>query len=183
MTRVLLGAAALVSVVAVSGCDDATSAADAPSAAPSAAPSVSVTAAPPSVKPSPAALTRAQAARRYLAIIRPYNVALERLEKGVNTGRPVPTLHQLAKHLVAANTAQVRALRGTPWPTAVRPAMRRLIAESAAAQRYWRGAMRAPTRAAMIRYILAAAKHDGAEPAAKIRRLLRLPGYDESRYS
>src|SRR6266542_4072341 len=105
------------------------------------------TVAPPSTAARPQALSRAQAAKRYLAIVKPYNVALERLEQAFNAGRPLDALRALSRAVATANDTQMDELRATLWPTALRQPMRRLVAESAVAQRYWLQATTAGTRA------------------------------------
>ncbi|PZG02360.1 hypothetical protein, partial [Nonomuraea aridisoli] len=146
----------------------------------SSAPSTSAT---PSPRVSRAALTVEQAARRYLAVVRPYNVALERLEQAINGGRPVTELRRRAAQVATANRTHIRRLTGTLWPTAVRGPMRGLTAASGRAQRHWLLAARARTRDALVQQVLNAVRHDGKAPASKIRTLLRLERYDENDYS
>ncbi|MFI7612349.1 hypothetical protein ACIBP6_14110 [Nonomuraea terrae] len=137
----------------------------------------------PSPRVSRAALTVEQAARRYLGIVRPYNVALERLEQAINGGRPVAELRRRAAQVATANEAHIRRLTGTPWPAAVRGPTRRLTAESGRAQRHWLMAARAQSRDALVQQVLNAVRHDGKAPAAKIRALLHLERYDEDDYA
>jgi len=128
-------------------------------------------------------LSREQAAKRYLAIVKPYNVALERLEQAINTGRRVATVRTLAREVASANGAHMRDLRATPWPKDVRAPVRELLAEAAQAQAYWRQAAQATTRSGLVQAVLKAAQHDGSEAGGRIRRLLNLGKYDERAYS
>ncbi|KAB8183273.1 hypothetical protein FH608_049395 [Nonomuraea phyllanthi] len=137
----------------------------------------------PRATPSPAPLTLDQAARRYLRIVRPYNVALERLEQAINGGRPLTVLRRQAGQVATTNRTQIRQLAGTPWPRAVRGPVRQLQAESQKAQRHWVLAMRASARDALIQEVLNAARYDGKPAVGKIRRLLHLEQYDEEDYS
>jgi hypothetical protein len=135
------------------------------------------------VTPRAVSLTEKQAADRYLAIVAPYNVAIERLEQAVNGGRPIAALRTSAAKVAAVNRVQIRSLTDTSWPTVIRAPMGELRAESLEAQRYWLQAARAQTRAVLIQEVLKAARHDGAQAAQKIRRLLELKKYDENDYS
>jgi hypothetical protein len=125
-------------------------------------------------------LSRAAAAKRYLEIVRPYNVALERLEQAFNAGAPLVRLRALADAVARSNAEHMRQLRATAWPSAVRAPMEQLLAESAAAQPYWRQAAAANTREELARSLLAAARHDGTSSANKIRNALGLDDYDET---
>src|SRR6266542_2871644 len=78
------------------------------------------------------------------------------------------------------NATQMRQLRATVWPSAVRSPMKQLLTESAAAQPYWRQAAEASTREELARSVLEAARHDGTGPANKIRRALGLDDYNET---
>ncbi|SDK32598.1 hypothetical protein SAMN05421869_11598 [Nonomuraea jiangxiensis] len=124
-----------------------------------------------------------QAARRYLGIVRPYNIALERLEQAINGGQPVATLRRRAAQVATANRTQIRRLTDTAWPRAVRGPVGQLKAESLKAQRHWLLAARAGARDALIQEVLNAARHDGKPAVGKIRTLLRLEQYDEDDYS
>jgi hypothetical protein len=141
------------------------------------------TVAPPSTAARPQALSRAQAAKRYLAIVKPYNVALERLEQAFNAGRPLDALRALSRAVATANDTQMDELRATLWPTALRQPMRRLVAESAVAQRYWLQATTAGTRDELARSLVTASRHDGSDAANQIRRALGLGAYDEGDYT
>jgi hypothetical protein len=192
--RGVLVVIAAATVVAVTGCSGA-SAVESEAASPEPRPATAISSpAPASALPKPQAqkttgptppksLSRRQAAIRYLAIVKPYNVALERLEKAVNTGRPVATLRAPAAAVASANQAHMRALRNVSWPLAVRAPARELHAESARAQVYWLQASRARSRSELIQAVLSAARHDGTEAAGRIRRLLNLKKYDEGAYS
>lgn len=142
--------------------------------------------APSAASPSPTAppaLTAKQAARRYLAIVKPYNVALETLEKAINGGQPQAVLRRKAAEVAKANATEVRRLKATVWPKAVRGPIRELVAESVKAHKRWVLAARAQTRDALIREVLAAMQHDGKAAAQKLRGLLHLEKYDEGDYS
>lgn len=172
----------------VAGCSsdpvDATShvALSSPTAA-SPEPSVETVTPSPRATPNPAPLTMDQAARRYLGIVRPYNIALERLEQAINGGQPVATLRRRAAQVATANRTQIRRLTDTAWPRAVRGPVGQLKAESLKAQRHWLLAARAGARDALIQEVLNAARHDGKPAVGKIRTLLRLEQYDEDDYS
>ncbi len=123
-----------------------------------------------------------EAAQRYLEIVRPYNEALEDLERGVNSGRSLDTVTGLAGAVAEANAAHIEELADTNWPTDVQSAVDDLIAESTAAQEYWEDAAAAETYDGFIEAVLAAGEHDGTEAAEIIRELLNLDEYDESDY-
>jgi hypothetical protein len=176
-----LTAAAVAAVLAVTGCSGESGGRRAAGPLP-AAPTV------PSASPTPtssmaAPLSKEQAAKRYLAIVKPYNLALERLEQAINRGQPMAMVRTLAGQVAAANQAHMRDLRATVWPVEVRAPVRELLAESALAQAYWRHAARATTRSALIQSVLKAAQHDGSDAAGDIRRRLDLGAYDERAYS
>jgi hypothetical protein len=61
-------------------------------------------------------LTIKQAARRYLGIVRPYNVALERLEQAINGGQSLAALRRGAAQVAIANATQIRRLSEPPGP-------------------------------------------------------------------
>lgn len=174
--RQLLAAALIVVALAVAGCSSQPEVAPAPAASPE-APVTSPVAPPTTAKPR--ALSRAAAARRYLAIVRPYNVALEGLEDAFNAGESIVRLRPLAARVAQANAAHMRKLRATLWPSVVRAPMKRLLVESAAAQPYWLQAAKADTREELARSANAAARHDGTDSANQIRRALGLDDYDE----
>jgi hypothetical protein len=168
--RQLLVAVVMAVLVAVAGCSSEPQMTSVPAGSPVAPPTT--------VKPK--ALSRAAAAKRYLEIVRPYNLALERLEQAFNAGEPVVGLRMLADAVARSNAAHMRRLRATVWPSAVRAPMKELLVESAAAQPYWRQAAEAGTRQELARSLVAAARHDGTDPANKIRRALGLDDYDET---
>src|SRR6266511_2047409 len=153
--RPLLAAAATAALVAIAGCSSQSQGTLTPTV-------------------SPAATVR------YLEIVRPYNVALERLEQAFNSGAPLVRLRALADAVAGTNATQMRQLRATVWPSAVRSPMKQLLTESAAAQPYWRQAAEASTREELARSVLEAARHDGTGPANKIRRALGLDDYNET---
>ncbi len=168
--RQLLAAVVTVVLVAIAGCSSQPQVTSAPAVSPVAPPTT--------VKPK--ALSRAAAAKRYLAIVRPYNLALERLEQAFNAGESVVRLRTLAERVARSNAAHIRQLRATVWPSVVRAPMKRLLAESAAAQPSWRQAAEAGTREDLARSVVAAARHDGTDAANEIRRALGLDDYDET---
>ncbi|TMR99787.1 hypothetical protein [Nonomuraea basaltis] len=187
MREILVSLAALL---VVSGCSAAPAAETfgtsppAPSAQPT--PEDTTSPSPPprsSATPGPRPISREQAAKRYLAIVKPYNLALERLETAINSGRPATTLRTLAARVASANETHMRGLRSVRWPSAARMPIRQLIAESARAQDSWHRAARAGARDGVIQHVLQAAKHDGSAAAGKIRRLLDLGKYDERDYA
>lgn len=132
---------------------------------------------------APVPLSKEQAAQRYLAIVEPYNVALEQLEQAINEGQPVATLRDRAAATAAALEAENKELQAVVWPTDVQPFVDELVAESTQALTHWREAAEAPTRDAVIQAVLATDEHDGTEAAANIRRLLNLDAYNEDTYS
>jgi hypothetical protein len=171
-----LAAAASAALVAVAGCSSPSQTALTPTVSPAS----TVRAVPPPTTMKPRALSRAAAAKRYLEIVRPYNLALERLEQAFNAGAPLVELRALADAVARSNAAHMRQLRATVWPSAVRAPMRQLLAESAAAQPYWRRAAEASTREGLARSLVEAADHNGTSSANKIRRALGLDDYDET---
>jgi hypothetical protein len=126
--------------------------------------------------------TKDQAAKRYLAIVRPYNVALEQLEQAINNGQPAAKLRTSAEATATANEAQIRDLKAASWPADVRPAIEQLVAESELAQKYWRQAAQEKTRDDVTKAVVAATKHSGAKAADTIRQLLSLEKYKEGDY-
>jgi hypothetical protein len=137
----------------------------------------------PSSQPAPTRLTVAQARSRYLAVTRPYNVALERFEKAANSGASVRTLRTRARAVAAANLAESRLLLSTAWPTSVRRSTQELARADASARQHWLRVAAADTLTEMARHLRRAVAAGGKEPAADIRRRLGLPKYDESDYS
>lgn len=170
MRNVVLGA--LVVLCAVSGCSTA-STGEAP---------VVTTTTTTSAVPVPVPLAADEAARRYLDIVKPYNQALERLEQGINEGRPIAEVQAPADATAKANQAHVAELRAVAWPADVVPAMTALVAESELAQPHWDRAALAPTREAVIEAVKAAIPGGGSEAATTIRALLSLDEYDERDY-
>ena len=123
------------------------------------------------------------AAVRYLAIVEPYNLALEGLEQAVNNGEPVEALRAQAEAIAAANATQVEELRSERWSEDVQPAVHQLVADSEAAQSFWQQAAQATSLQAVIDAIVAANEHDGGDAAGTIRAQLRLDQYDEHDYT
>lgn len=177
--RQIIAALLGITLLAAAGCSAGTM--EQPASSP--ALTSSAAAPPSSTVARPRALSRAQAAKRYLAIVKPYNVALERLERAFNAGRPLGDLRALARAVAIANDTQMDQLRAALWPTAVRPPMRSLLAESAAAKPYWLQAAGAGTRNELARALVTASRHDGSDAASQIRRALGLGAYDEGDYS
>lgn len=130
--------------------------------------------------PTPSALTVAEAGRRYLEIVAPYNEALEALETAANTGKSWTTVRSLAAEVAETNKSHGRALRGTVWPEEVRTAMDALLTEIDTAQRYWERAAGAKTVDELASAIQSASRHSGAEAAGQVRVALGLPAYSES---
>lgn len=128
---------------------------------------------------TPAALTPEEAKRRYLAIVEPYNTALEKLETAANAGKPWRTVRKLAAEVARTNAEHAVALRETTWPAKARAPMAALLAENDIALRHWRRAGEAADAEALMREIRAAAAHSGAEEAGKVRAALGLPAYRE----
>jgi hypothetical protein len=147
-------------------------------------PSTTITVEPvPSTTSPPPALSKKQAAERYLAIVEPYNVALETLEQAVNGGQPVEALRRHAASVAETNDIHVQELKATAWPADVQPAVDELVAESEKAQIYWLQATQAQTRDALIAAAVSAGEHGGGAAADAIRNLLGLGAYDEDDYA
>lgn len=144
-------------------------------------------AASPSAEPAepaePAHLTREEAARRYLKIVRPYNKALERWETAVNSGS-MDAAADAADDAATALEKEVAALRKTPWPPKVERQAAALADACAKRSVVWREEMAAAETVddvyAALDALAQAADDDG--PATKIRRLLDLDRYEESDY-
>jgi hypothetical protein len=128
---------------------------------------------------TPAALTPAEAKSRYVAIVAPYNTALEELEDAVNAGKPWRTVRTLAADVARTNAAHAVELRETVWPAEVRAPMGALLEENDVALRHWRRAGEAADADALMREIRAAAAHSGAREAGRVRTALGLPAYRE----
>jgi hypothetical protein len=132
---------------------------------------------------TPPPLSHEQAAERYLAIVEPYNTALEALEQSVNGGQEVGALQAQAAAVATANSTHIAELQATVWPADVQPAVDELVAASGTAQTYWLQASQAQTRDAVIAATVSAAEYDGGTAADTIRSLLGLGAYDEDDYS
>ncbi|MFI7059530.1 hypothetical protein ACIBL3_00990 [Kribbella sp. NPDC050124] len=123
------------------------------------------------------------AAKRYLEVTRPYNVALERFEKAANSGASVKTLQARARAVAATNLAESRALQSIAWPGEVSAQIAALARADAAARPHWLQVAAADGLSEMARHVKLASAESGKAPAAEIRRLLGLPKYDEKDYS
>lgn len=189
--RGVLAIAGVVGLLGVAGCGAdgeqpaaATSVASTvPSVGPGTPPSSPPTPTVAVKKPVQAPLTAAQARTRYLAITRPYNVALESFEKAANSGASVQTLRTRARTVAAANLTESRQLMATLWPTTVAAQIRKLALADATARPHWLKVAASNSLDEMARHIRQASAAGGTSPAAEIRRLLGLPKYDESDYS
>lgn len=186
--RVVLAIVGAVGLLATGGCGDTASRPVAAQASSTSTPSGTPTTAAEQGRPlsspaAPARLTVAQARTRYLAVTRPYNIALERFEKAANSGASVPTLRARARSVAAANLAESRLLLSTRWPVNVMAQVQELARADAAARKYWLRVAAADSLAEMAAHLRRASAAGGKAPAAEIRRLLGLPKYDESDYS
>jgi hypothetical protein len=132
----------------------------------------------PSAQPTP--LTLKEAKGRYLAIVAPYNTALEELEEAIKAGRSWQTVRKLAGTVASTSAEHAEQLRTTLWPAKVQAPVAALIKENEVALRHWRLAAEASGASSLMREIRAAAKHDGAAQAKKVRTALGLPVYRES---
>ncbi|NES30842.1 hypothetical protein GCE86_31270 [Micromonospora terminaliae] len=133
--------------------------------------------------PSPTAsapLTVKEAKGRYLAIVAPYNTALEELEEALSARRPWQTVRKLAGTVATTSAAHAEQLRATDWPAATQAPVAALLKENDVALRHWKLAAEAGSAAALMREIRAAAAHDGGTQADKVRRSLGLPVYKDS---
>ncbi|MBQ0895930.1 hypothetical protein KBX37_23010 [Micromonospora sp. U56] len=129
---------------------------------------------------APALLGRAEAQQRYLRIVQPYNVALEKLEDATKAGKPWRTVRELAAEVATKNAAHAVGLRETSWPVTARAPMAALLAENDVALEHWRRAGRATGPEELMREIRAAAAHSGSREATAVRSALGLPAYRES---
>ncbi|HEV8558271.1 MAG TPA: hypothetical protein VGR06_18010 [Actinophytocola sp.] len=163
-------------LLTLAGCATATT------TTPVAAPPAATTSTTPATTTTPPPLSKPDAAQRYLAIVKPYNVALERLETAINSGQPVATLRTRASELAAANQEQINQLQTTLWPTEIRAPMAELIAESGKSQPLLLQAAQAKTRPQLVQAVVDGLKHDGKTPAKAIRDFLELAKYDERDY-
>lgn len=128
---------------------------------------------------SPSELSVADAGKRYLEIVAPYNAALEELETAAQSGESWTALRNRAAKVAQANEQHGKALRDVNWPAQVRGPMAALLAEIDAAQPYWLRASQAKTADEFLTEVKAAASHGGTTPANEIRAALGLPGYTE----
>ncbi|WP_319464133.1 hypothetical protein [Micromonospora sp. RTP1Z1] len=127
--------------------------------------------------PAPATLTAKEAKGRYLAIVAPYNTALEKLTEALKAGRPWRTVRTLARTVATTNAAHAEQLRTTAWPAETQAPVAALVKENDLALRHWKLAGEATSAAALMREIRAAAAHDGGAQANKVRATLGLPVY------
>lgn len=129
---------------------------------------------------APAPLTVKEAKGRYLAVVAPYNTALEELEEALKARRPWRTVRGLARTVATTNAAHAEQLRTTVWPATAQAPVAALLKENDVALRHWRLAAEAGSAEALMREIRAAAAHDGGAQADKVRRSLGLPVYRDS---
>jgi hypothetical protein len=165
----------LVVALFATGCGG-TSPAGSPTSVRSPAPPVTS----PTPSPAPSTLTLAQAASRYLEIVRPYNTALAKFEDAAHANKPWRDLRPLAREVAQANAAQAQALRQTRWPVEVGTPMADLLTEIDLAQGDWQRTADAQTSDELAQAVRAAAGHSGSKPAGQIRTLLGLPPYSTS---
>ncbi|MGC1209774.1 MAG: hypothetical protein WA890_00690 [Micromonospora sp.] len=133
--------------------------------------------------PSPTAaapLTVKEAKGRYLAIVAPYNTALEELEEALKAGKPWRTVRTLARRVATTNAVHADELRSTAWPAAAQAPIAALLKENDLALPHWKRAGEATSAEALMREIRAAAAHDGGTQANEVRASLGLPVYKES---
>ena len=193
--RQMLAVVGVLVLVCVAGCGaDEGPAVTAPSPASSSAPPVTPSEpagayAPPSpvrsvpvVRTTPQ-LTLAAAGQKYLAITRPYNVALESFEKAANENMSLTTLQSRAKAVAAANLAEYSAVRSTVWPARVSTQMRALAKADAAARPHWLKVAASDSKSEMADHLELAMTAGSKAPSAQIRQLLALPKYNEKDYS
>lgn len=193
--RQMLAVVGVLGLVCVAGCGaDEGPAVTAPSPASSSAPPVTPSEpagayAPPSpvrsvpvVRATPA-LTLAAAGQKYLAITRPYNVALESFEKAANENMSLSTLQNRAKAVAATNLAEYTALRSTVWPAKVSTQMRALAKADAASRPHWLQVAASDSKSEMADHLELAMTAGSKAPSAQVRQLLGLPKYDEKDYS
>ncbi|SBT52559.1 hypothetical protein [Micromonospora auratinigra] len=130
--------------------------------------------------PSPTAsapLTAKEAKGRYLAIVAPYNTALDELREAMRAGKPWRTLRTLAGRVASTSAAHAEQLRATTWPAKAQAPVDALVKENEVALRHWRAAAEASSAATLTREIRAAAGHDGGTQADTVRTALGLPLY------
>lgn len=129
---------------------------------------------------APALLSMTEAKGRYLAIVAPYNTALEELEEELQAGKPWRTVRTLSRTVATTNATHAEQLRTTPWPAKVQAPVAALLRENDVALRHWQAAAAATSAQALMREIRAAAAHDGGAEANRVRKALGLPVYQES---
>ncbi|SCG39315.1 hypothetical protein GA0070613_0630 [Micromonospora inositola] len=126
---------------------------------------------------APAPLAAKEAKGRYLAIVAPYNTALEELQEAMKAGKPWRTVRTLARAVATTNAAHAEQLRTTAWPAKAQAPVAALLKENDLALPHWKLAGEATGAAALMREIRAAAAHDGGAQANKVRASLGLPVY------
>lgn len=166
----------LVLLLALAGC---ATTADGESAGPT-TPTTAATGAPAPATPS--ALSRTEAAQRYLAAVRPYNEALEDLEDAVNSGQPLATQQELAARTAEALAQETADLRAAAWPADVAPHIGTLVGESEQALPHWQRAAAAGSVEELVAAVNDATAFGGTDAAAAVRELLALDEYDEEDY-
>ncbi|MPZ25216.1 MAG: hypothetical protein GEV12_01855 [Micromonosporaceae bacterium] len=131
---------------------------------------------------TPPALSREEAAKQYLDIVRPYNEALEQFERAINGGEDLATLTGMAGETADALETEIGQLRATGWPERVRAHVEELVTTSEQALEHWQEAARAQTRDDLVEAALAAGEFDGSDAASSIREILDVDAYDEDDY-
>lgn len=137
---------------------------------------------PPSQQSSAAATTAgelsvADAAKRYLEIVAPYNSALEDLKAAGKAGESWPALRTRAGKVAQANEQHGKALREVNWPAQARAPMAALLTEIDAAQPHWVRASQAKSSDEFAAAVGDAAEHSGSKAAGEVRAALGLPAY------
>lgn len=129
--------------------------------------------------PTAGELSVAEAGRRYLEIVAPYNIALEELESAAQGGESWTALRTRAAKVAQANEQHAQALRAVTWPAQARGPMAALLAETDAAQPHWLRAAQAKTADEFGAAVRSAVSHSGAKAAGEVRTALGLPPYSE----
>ena len=177
---------ALLAVAALAGCSGETPAAQqTPSPTPSPTPSVT-----PVTSPSPATLTREQAGRKYLAMIKPVNAVYDRADCTaaedymVNGGSWDRTkysyehadqiLRVCYKQLIPLYTTQIQTLQSTPWPADAKQDIVDLVSLNQAFVHCLRQAVKGSTAQQMYTALECFPPDDGS--ADRVRARFGLPG-------
>lgn len=174
--RRTIAALAAAAVLALAGCSTAQ-----PSAAPLAAPTkaaASSSPTPTTTTPAPASTptvwTKAEAARQYLAIVKPANAAVDALNAALRKNRLRP-LTAACRGYAAADDTFARALDRGMWAPNVRPIVDDLIAELAGSRNSLLGCAAGKS----LDDALASLNQFPAQPSGAAQRLrvrLGLPG-------